>query len=147
MMNSDSKWCFWRWKYITPPGMREVYLTRLYLLETPYGGIKLHWIHRPDNDRHLHDHPWWFLSIVLWGHYDEEVPEVYQTWMGPKVMHNRKRMQRIRWGTFKKPEQFHRIARLAPRTLTLVITGPKVREWGFQTETGWIHWKKYLGVR
>lgn len=36
--------------------------------------IRLHWIHTPDLDRALHDHPWTFLSVVLIGSYTEERP-------------------------------------------------------------------------
>ena len=34
--------------------------------------VYLHRFERPDNDRHLHNHPWpWAVSLVLTGGYDE----------------------------------------------------------------------------
>lgn len=36
--------------------------------------VRLHWIHTPDLDRALHDHPWTFISKVLIGWYVEERP-------------------------------------------------------------------------
>lgn len=37
----------------------------------------------------------------------------------------------------------HTIVGVVPRTLTLALMGPKVREWGFHSPDGWIHWKDY----
>lgn len=37
----------------------------------------------------------------------------------------------------------HRITDVLPNTITLCFVGPKVREWGFHTENGWVHWKEY----
>ncbi len=51
------------------------YLTRLRFVQTPWFGIYLHQIHTKDWDRHLHDHPWRFASLVLSGAYCEKVAE------------------------------------------------------------------------
>lgn len=54
--------------------------------------IRLHHILRSDNDRHFHDHPWNFVSIILRGGYTEVRPTwnksgIYtgntQRWYGP----------------------------------------------------------------
>lgn len=50
----------------------ELYLRRWFI--TPRSWKKrvfLHCILRPDEDRHLHDHPWNFATLVLKGGYDE----------------------------------------------------------------------------
>ena len=45
----------------------EPYLTRYLLSKTRWGRIFIHAIHRSDQDRELHDHPWKFVSLLLWG--------------------------------------------------------------------------------
>jgi hypothetical protein len=38
----------------------------------------------------------------------------------------------------------HRLLLDTPDSLTLFITGPKIRKWGFYTPTGWTNSKAYL---
>lgn len=138
--NPGSKWAFWRWYDITLDG--ELYLSRLNLIKTPLFSLKLHWIHRPDPDRDLHDHPWWFASFVLRGGYVEYLSEHPRIFKG--------RPKRVRWFNFKNKETAHRIAEVAPKTLTLILTGPKDRkkDWGFyDAETlKFTHWRDYAGA-
>lgn len=103
----------------------DPYLTRYCIFQCKWFSIKLHKIHKPDWDRYLHDHPWWFMSIILRGWYNE------QTNSGTK---------KVGWFNFKKPKTMHRIADVSKNLWTLVITGPKIREWGFNTEEGWKPW-------
>lgn len=135
-----SKWVIWRWFDIIPNGQKEIYLSRLNLLSTPWFGIKIHWIHKPDNDRALHDHPWSFASFVLRGGYEEVIPVVlYQDarwWESTKL-------RRINWFNFKSSWQAHRITSVKKNTVTLVLNGPKTRTWGFCTAKGWIEWFNY----
>ena len=46
-------------------------MTRYKLLLTRWGNLYLHVFHRSDEDRELHDHPWGFVSLILWGGYYE----------------------------------------------------------------------------
>lgn len=46
---------------------------RRYLLRTPWFGVRLHRILRADTNPHCHDHPFSFVSIMLWGGYREEL--------------------------------------------------------------------------
>lgn len=137
---SGERWSTWRWCDIVMHGV--LYLSRLGLLKTPFGTIKLHWIHRPDPDRDLHDHPWWFMSFVLCGGYTEIVSD--QPSKGWLRQHTRK----IRWFNYKDTETAHRIDTVKPNTLTLVITGPnKHKSWGFYNDEGkFTDWKDYEAV-
>lgn len=36
--------------------------------------MRLHKLESSDNDRHMHDHPAWSISIILWGGYYELMP-------------------------------------------------------------------------
>jgi hypothetical protein len=47
-------------------------MERWRLLQTPWLGIYVHFIHREDLDPIPHDHPWQFRSFVLRGGYNEE---------------------------------------------------------------------------
>ncbi len=140
---ATSSFMFWRWFDIIPRGETEVYLARLNVLSTPWFGIKLHWINRPDQDRDLHDHPWSFLSILLWGNYDEVTPAVFEKdgrWFSAQ------KTRRIRWFNFKRAPAAHRISRVSRRVVTLVINGPKTRDWGFYTADGWVRWDRYVNA-
>jgi hypothetical protein len=77
---SERRWSLFSRFDIADVGRPGIYLTRWRLLQTPWFGIYVHCIRRPDGDRHLHDHPWSFLSLVDTGrepafHGAERVPE------------------------------------------------------------------------
>lgn len=140
---ATSRFMLWRWFDIIPRGQTEVYLARLNVISTPWFGIKIHWINRPDQDRDLHDHPWWFLSLVLWGSYDEVTPAVFEKdgeWFETQ------KTRRIRWFNVKRAPQAHRISRVSRHVVTLVINGPKTRDWGFYTVDGWVRWDHYVNA-
>lgn len=125
-------------------GENVLYLRRFRLLYTKWFGIYLHHIAMPDQDRHLHDHPWDFGVIVLKGGYLEEIPNAidykWREGTGTTMVHKRRML------TFRtqKAEQLHRIREVKPGTWTLFFRGPKKRHWGFQTENGWKQWLHYL---
>jgi hypothetical protein len=94
-----------------------VYVRR-YRLETPFGSIRIHhWLHS-DDLRHKHDHPWWFLTFVLWGGYRDVSESGIDT---------------LRMGSIRCRPANHRHSVKVNRggAYTLVITGPKKRKWGF----------------
>jgi len=47
-------------------------LVRHKIVKGPAFGLCVHELRRSDYDRALHDHPWWFVSLVLRGGYWEE---------------------------------------------------------------------------
>lgn len=49
----------------------QVYLDRWGLISDRVGGVLLHRMEAPDPGLDLHDHPWPFVSIILWGGYTE----------------------------------------------------------------------------
>ena len=127
---SDSwsrKWVLWSHQVIGDG--RSIYIRRLEILRTPWFSIMLHRIYRPDQQRELHDHPWNFFSIVLWGAYLENTPDGLK-W--------------CRWWNRKRAEDSHsiRFVNFSP-VWTLVFTGPKRRVWGFYSQGGWVRWDQY----
>ncbi len=146
-------------------GKETLYLRRFFLKRSQSksmtgdeGGIFLHVIHRNDDDRDPHDHPWDFTSVILKGGYDDEQwqwvetsgvtigpfrgpPGGYKQWLGN---------ERVSFGTVvKRPaEHLHRVQGIEPGrpAWTLVFTGPRRREWGFVTDFGWESFRSYLGL-
>lgn len=96
----------------------------------PWFGVRLHHILRSDDDRALHDHPWDFVSIILWGAYYEVLPDE----RGPQFR---------RWMIRHKAEDLHRLVLHRP-AWTLVFTGPKRKSWGFLFDGRMIPWREYL---
>ena len=119
----------------TPPSKRigERYLTRWHLLpKNRVFNVYLHHVQEDDPDSRLHDHPWLFnISIVLRGRISETQPNAERVLEQGSV-------------TARMSRAPHRLALLSDDSLTLFITGPKVRRWGFYTEKGWVDSRRYL---
>ncbi len=83
----------------------------------------------------LHDHPWDYFTFILWGGYWEHTPEG-KFWRGPG-----------HW-RFSKAKSLHWIE--VPEgsyALSLFMRTKKTRTWGFNTNKGWVDYKKYLTER
>ena len=112
----------------------DSYLLRWWVIpRNPFFNIYLHRIGRNDDDRALHDHPWWNISIVLKGAYREHMPD------GTRVL------KRGAWA-LRGATALHRLEVVKGPVWTLFITGRRVREWGFQCTKGWVHWKDFTTV-
>ena len=123
------RWGLWSRFLIGVEG--DPYLDRLSIITTPWFSIKLHRIYRPDRQRELHDHPWTFLSLILWGHYLE---------------HTVSGLRRRFWFNWKRAEDRHSICEVSRSPVwTLVICGPSRREWGFWVDDGtrFVQWREY----
>jgi len=113
------------------------YLLRWFLIpRNRWFNIYLHHIMRDDDDRALHDHPWWNVSIVLRGGYREVTP-------------HGKKMRRPGSIVFRRATATHRlelpIVNGAIRYCwSLFITGPRLRVWGFHCPKGWVPWHEFV---
>lgn len=109
------------------------YLTRWYVIpRNRLFNVYLHHVVGDDPDENLHDHPWLFnISVVLRGEIFEEL---------------RSRSRTLRAGslTSRLGRSPHRLLLRSDDSLTLFVTGPKVRRWGFYTAKGWVDSKQYL---
>ena len=124
---------------IGPQGQR--YLLRWWVIpRNRFFNIYLHQMLRDDDDRALHDHPWFNLSIILGIGYKEITPA------GSFI---RRRLQLI----FRKATAAHRLelfrdAQGTPiPTWSLFITGPVIRTWGFHCPKGWVQWRDFVDER
>lgn len=146
----------------TVDGQEVLYLRRFFLWRSDkrdqYGddgsALFLHVIHRSDDDRDPHDHPWDFSTFVLKGGYDDEQwvwHPPFPTSHGIAIPGMRQLMgyEPVNRLGFKRraAEHIHRVRLRDEKTAwTLVRAGKKRRRWGFVTETGWKHFKEYLGI-
>ena len=119
------------------PLIKRYVLLRIWKLPRIY----LHNICRSDYDRALHNHPWWFFSILLRGRYWEYLDkgdgkEEMKLRTAPSIV-------------FRGLPISHRIELpindSETSCWTLFITGPRVRPWGFFCEDGWRNSKGFEG--
>jgi hypothetical protein len=115
------------------------YLLRWYVIpRNPWLNVYLHQFLHDDEDRALHDHPWWFVSVMLKGAYVEVVQNTAINRYAPSI-------------AFRRSTHAHRV--VLPRDefgpvpcWTLVITGRVTRDWGFHCPQGWRHWKEFTAA-
>lgn len=125
----------------------EPYLVRRYVIpRNNYLNVYLHKFVKSDYDEALHDHPWWFISLILKGEYVEHQLH--------GVMNHRKAGSIA----FRKATTMHRVELFYPQNQwglpegytpspvwTLVVTGRRIREWGFACPKGWCPWEEFTG--
>ena len=120
-------------KRIRDPFDGAPYLTRYFLLRSPWLNVFLHHIHSADKDRHMHNHPWsWSWSIILRGGYlEERLP----------------RAERMYWPWQKNTlttAAYHRIKYVRPNTWTLFVAGRYEKSWGFLVDGVHVDSETYL---
>lgn len=121
-------------------GRDNPYLIRWYVIpRNRFLNVYLHEFRRSDDDRALHDHPWWSVSLSL----NYAMEEVYRGWGG------KERWRKVKPGSlvFRRARFAHRMIVRYPGALTLFITGPRLREWGFLCPQGWRHWREFVDAR
>ena len=113
------------------------YMHRWHLIpRNRFFNIYLHKIMKNDDDRALHDHPWWSVSWCLRG----KLREVRKF--------NRIRIIRpsllpvVRSATFA-----HRLEVARGPVWTLFITGPRIRTWGFHCPKRFVPWYDFVDSR
>ena len=98
----------------------ELHFKRWEILKTRWGSIWLHAIYKADADKHLHNHPWDFISVVLRGSYYEQTP------LGNKKQYPGK--INVRDGS-----EYHKILELvSPVVYTLFFASKPKRLWGYK---------------
>jgi len=99
-----------------------------------------------DDDPILHDHPYWFVSIML----DGELRENYSPTPAADVsalgrVWERSRILRAGDIVFRSSTMAHQLV-VRREAWTLMISGRRVREWGFWCPKGWREWYKYVAT-
>lgn len=113
----------------------EDYLRRWWVIPRNEGcNVYLHEILHSDDDRAHHDHPWDNVSMLIEGSYIEHTGDVA--------------LERTAGSTVtRKATDAHRLE-IPPggRAVSLFITGPKLREWGFHCPSGWVPWQEFVAA-
>lgn len=126
---------FFKKKYIYGCDARgdaeSVYMVRYTIIECKNFQLCVHIFVRSDADD-LHDHPWNFVSVILWRGYMEQTSAGIKRYRAGNIL-------------FRRAKHAHRVQLINNRrAVTLVIMGRNVRQWGFITKTGWKLWTKYF---
>ena len=114
----------------------EIHFRRWKIIESKFFNIYIHQILKPDEDVHLHDHPWNFLSFILANGYWEQLEEQPYIHLPFSIL-------------YRKAEQAHSIRFFIDEQenkacWTFVITGKRKRDWGYILDDGsWINNKEY----
>lgn len=125
----------------------SVYLRRWWVIPRNRFGfnVYLHHFLSSDEDRALHDHPWWNISVLLSGSYLEHMPDNVDEWIQNK---SRKEIVKKRYPfipIYRNEKSIHKIELIDNKPIwTLFITGPVVREWGFYCPSFWRHHNDFL---
>jgi hypothetical protein len=101
-----------------PLGLPECPYVVRWRIEFPFGSIRVHHWLSHDDHRAFHDHPWWFLTFVVKGGYDDFSPANPEVLKAPAI---RYRPALHRHTVFPHPGG----------AWTVLITGRPLRKWGF----------------
>jgi quercetin dioxygenase-like cupin family protein len=121
-------------------GQENPYMLRWWLIpRNPVFNIYLHQFLRSDDDRALHDHPWFSFSICLQGEMLEHTIRAGGV----------KAVKRIKAGdvAVRTPWTAHRLELVSDTAMTVFITGPRIRPWGFHCPNGWVPWDRFVDDR
>lgn len=111
-------------------------MVRYYLTPNIFGlRLCLHHFLRSDHDRHFHDHPWNFISLILTEGYFENQPDG-KFWRHPFSLLFRSKFHK-HWVELDTLE-----GKYLP-VWSLILFWGKRRDWGFWTDKGWVKWDSY----
>lgn len=111
--------------------------------KSPLPNLYIHKIMRSDAGTDLHDHRYASCSVILKGGYLEVLP--LNTRIGQVFGLTETRRRKPGAVIFRSAKQLHRLViEQDKHCWSLFFTWFGVRDWGFQTSAGWMHWKQYL---
>jgi len=117
-------------------GSERPYMLRWHLIpRNRLFNVYLHHFLRSDDDRALHDHPWWNASFLLQGSYTEHT-------IAAGGVHCRK-LYNAGDIKLRGAKSAHRVELTHGSCWSLFLTGPWLRSWGFHCPNGWKHWKAF----
>jgi hypothetical protein len=115
----------------------DTYMKRWWVIpRNRFFNVYLHHFLRSDDDRALHDHPWWNASILLQGKYTEHTIDAGGV---NRRVEYRAGAIKLRGATYA-----HRIELTDGPCWSLFLTGPTLREWGFHCPAGWRPWQQFV---
>lgn len=129
-----------------PGGASMLYMRRWLLRRKPEGvSVYLHVFFRSDGGREIHDHPWPFVSLILWRGYLEITQEYTED--GPPCYVRRPIRRKWPGMVLVRPARWrHRVELVGNKpAVTLVFAGKRCRDWGFYSAEGdFTQWEQYF---
>lgn len=120
-----------------------VYMRRWFVIpRNRFCNVYLHEYLADDEDRALHDHPWWSASLCLVG----DLVEIYRP-VCCSDPHEETRTVESGSLVLRSAKFTHRLEVPVVGSITLFVTGPKLRTWGFWCRKGWMDWRTFVGDR
>ena len=113
----------------------EDYLIRWWVIpRNRFCNVYVHKFIGDDKSLHVHDHPWWFCSVLLKGSLAETELTDDNCYVTTRIW---KFLPRFYPATFK-----HRILLMGDKPAwTIVVTGPRRRIWGFHNRQGLVKYQ------
>ena len=121
-----------------------LHFRRWRFLELPFFRVYLHNILKADEDKHEHDHPWSFYSLILKGGYTEALTlDVWGPFKSYLLEHG------VGSIIHRKAKDSHQIRSLKndKPVWSLVFAYGFERPWGYNTEAGWIDKDEYRRLK
>lgn len=87
------------------------------ILKTKWFNLYLHELDAPNWHPHCHDHPWWFVTLLLWRGYIEETVRGTKRHYPGSILY--------------RPAEFSHNVITKGVSWSFVLTGPKSRTWMF----------------
>jgi hypothetical protein len=117
----------------------DTYMRRWYVIpRNRVFNIYLHHFLRSDDDRALHDHPWWNCSVLLCGRYVEHTIAAGGINRRIEYVAGNLKLRHARYA--------HRVELIDGACWTLFMTGPRLRDWGFHCPAGWRPWQQFVDI-
>ncbi len=114
-----------------------LHFKRWRILYTPWFSINLHGIYKADEDKHLHNHPWNFIGIILRGCYTERLEGVPAKIRFPGNI--QKRTKKV----------FHKINTLHSKAVYTLnfMWGTEEGDWGYKVDGKYIDHETYRELK
>lgn len=108
-----------KFKWAEPLGNPECPYVIRWVADFGLFSVRIHKWLGPDDRRYFHDHEWWYVSWIVKGSYMELTPGWFQFHL------------RERWSVKYYPATHQHTIVPTSNTWTILLTGPKVRNFGF----------------
>jgi hypothetical protein len=107
---------------------------RRWVLNLGFGSLRVHHWYRSDDKRAPHDHPWWFVTLVLSGSYEDWGYPVRTARGAPAL--NICKVDGLKRGSlrYRPAHHVHSVSVNPGGCWTVLLTGAETNQWGFWTK-------------
>lgn len=122
------------------------YLRRWFVALPSGRSLRLHHFYGPDDTRHLHDHPWWYVTLVLRHGYADvhQIVKLDNPGKGGFDTVMASRWLKPGHVYFREADRPHCVMPGPKGVWTLVLTGAKTRKWGFWVDGNFVGVRKFF---